>query len=77
MVIFYDSTTKAIKRTEDNTMVPILPANKTFDEKKEFYKAQNEDFISIPYEMGSYVYDYKLCFDINNNFIGLEPKAAQ
>lgn len=77
MIIYYDLTTKEIKRTEDNTMTPILPANMTFDEKKEFYKSQEEGFISLPYEMGKYVFNFNLCFDTNGNFTGLEPKAAQ
>lgn len=74
MVVFYDIDTKEIKRTEDNTMMPILPANTTFEEKKEFYRNQNEDFISLPYEMGAYIFSFKLCFDENENFVGLQNK---
>ncbi|GLC32927.1 hypothetical protein [Clostridium omnivorum] len=76
MVIIYDLTSKELVRTEDNTMAPVLPTNMTFDEKKEFYKGQGQGFIGIPYEMGKYILNFKLCFDTNNNFIGLEPKVA-
>lgn len=74
MVIYYNLETKEIERTEENTLTPILPANKTFDEKKEFYKKQNIGFIVIPQELGSYIYNYDLCFNEYGDFIGLEIK---
>ena len=74
MIIYYDLTTKAIKRTEDNTVVPIMPMNSTFDEQKEYYRSQNEDFISLPYEMGIYIYNFVLNFNTEGVFIGLQPK---
>jgi len=74
MVIFYDKTTKDILRAEDNTMTPIMPFNATFEEQKEYYRSQNEDFISLPYEMGVYIYMFKLILDTNDKFIGLQPK---
>lgn len=77
MVIIYDLDTKEIKRTEDNTMAPVLPTNSTYDEKKEYYKKKNQNFISLPYEMGIYIFNFKLCFDENNNFIGLQPKEVR
>lgn len=73
MVIFYNLKTKEIIRTEDNTMIPVLPADKTFEEKKVFYKEKGEGFIALPYELGSYIYDYILKFN-GNDFIGLQPK---
>lgn len=74
MVIYYDLETKEIKRTEDNTMQPILPMNMSFDEKKEYYREQNEGFICLPYEMGIYIFNFKFCFDEQGNFVGLQPK---
>lgn len=74
MVIFYDLETKEIKRTEDNTMEPVLPMNKTFDEKKEHYRTENEGIVCLPYEMGVYIFNFKLCFDEQGNFVGLQPK---
>jgi len=74
MVIFYNKETKEILRTEDNTMFPIMPVNSTFEEQKEYYRSQNEDFISLPLEMGAYIFAFKLGFDANGNFTGLQPK---
>ena len=68
MIIFYKVDTKEIIRTEDNTMIPVLPANMTFDEKKEYYATKNENFIALPYEMGFYVFSFKLSFDVNGNY---------
>lgn len=77
MVIFYDLGTKEIIRTEENTMEPILPMNMTFDEKKNFYKDNNEGFVTIPQELGIYVFDYDLIFDEKGNFIELKPRALE
>lgn len=74
MVIFYDVETKAITRTEDNTMIPSLPANMTLEEMRSCYKENNEDFISIPYELGINIYKFNLCFDENDRFIGIQAK---
>lgn len=43
MVIFYNLKTKEIIRTEDNTMIPVLPADKTFEEKRFFIKRKVKD----------------------------------
>lgn len=74
MVVYYDLDTKEITRTEDNTMEPVLPFNKTYDEKRAYYKEQNEGFVCLPYEIGGHIFDYKLCFDADGNFVGLQPK---
>lgn len=76
MIIFYDLDTKEIVRTEDNTMNPILPANMTFEEQKSSYKENNEGFLSLPYEMGASIFEYKLCFNSSYEFIGLQPKET-
>jgi hypothetical protein len=73
MVIIYNINTKEINRTEDNTMIPALP-NGTLEEKKEVFKREGLDFVSIPYEMGKYIYKFKLCFDENNVFTGIQLK---
>lgn len=74
MVVYYDLTTKEIKRTEDNTMMPILPANMDLEQKRNYYNSINENFICLPYEIGVSIFNFNLCFDANNNFTGLQPK---
>lgn len=74
MVIFYDIKTKQITRTEDNTMIPTLPANMELNKMRTYYRENFEDFISIPYELGSAIYKFNLCFDEGNNFIGIQAK---
>lgn len=76
MVIIYNLETKEIDRTEENTITPILPMNKTFDDKVAFYKEQGLGFIAIPQELGNYIWNYNLQFDLDGNFIGLQPKSA-
>ena len=77
MIIYYKLETKEINRTEDNTMVPVFPFNKTFDEKVVFYKEQGLGFIAIPQELGKYIWGYNLNFDAEGNFVGLSPKEVQ
>ena len=76
MVIYYNLETKEMDRTEENTITPVLPFNKTFDEKVEFYKELGLGFIAIPQELGSYVWGYDLRFDNEGSFIGLQPKST-
>jgi len=75
MVLVYDMTTKALHHTEDNTMLPALPAG-TLEEKKTVLALDNLNFVSIPYEMGTYIWDYDLRFDENGAFRGLQPKVV-
>ena len=76
MVIYYNLETKEMDRTEENTITPVLPFNKTFDEKVAFYKELGLGFIAIPQELGSYVWGYDLRFDNEGSFIGLQPKGT-
>ncbi|MEG1141798.1 MAG: hypothetical protein RSE41_05045 [Clostridia bacterium] len=74
MIIYYDLDTKEIVRGECDTMTPILPFNMTLEEKKAFYKSNNEGFVAYGEEIGSRIFDHDLVFDENGKFIGLQPK---
>jgi len=74
MVIFYNLDDKKIKRIEDNVMLPTLPFDMDIEEKINYYKIENEGFISLPYELGANIWNFDLCFDSNDNFIGIQPK---
>ncbi|MED1603660.1 hypothetical protein [Alkalihalophilus marmarensis] len=74
MVIVYDLETKEIVSTEDNTLIPQIPVGDT-ETKVNILKEDGRGFISVPYELGSSVNDYKLIFNENDEFIGLEAKS--
>ncbi|CAM2939069.1 hypothetical protein HAHI6034_05815 [Hathewaya histolytica] len=74
MVIYYDLETKEIKRTEDNTIEPVLPLNMDLEKKIKHYKNEGEGVICLPYEMGIHIFDYELCFNESGQFTGLQPK---
>ncbi|MEW8993137.1 hypothetical protein [Clostridium sp.] len=74
MVIYYDLDSKEMKRTEDNTMEPVLPVNMSSEDKFAHYKGEGEGVICLPYEMGIHIFDYELCFDTRGSFVGLQPK---
>lgn len=71
MVIFYDTETKKIIRTEDNVLIPTLPI---IDNKIKFYQDKGEGIISFPYELGNEIFKYNLVFDNEGIFLGLQPK---
>jgi len=72
MVIVYNLETKEMISFESNVMVPQLPFNA--EDKKAYYNSLGQDYVAIPYEMGAYVFYFKLGFDTNDKFIGLQPK---
>ena len=74
MIIYYKLDTKEIQRTEDNTLIPILPFNTTLDEKVEFYKEQGIGFVSTEEEVGTDIFNYNLNFDNEDNFVGISKK---
>jgi len=74
MVIYYNLDSKEIKRTEDNTIEPVLPYNMGLEDKFAYYKSEGEGVICLPYEMGIHIFDYELRFDTQGNFVGLQPK---
>ena len=73
MVIFYDKTTKEIHHTEEGVLFPVLPYG-TLIEKQKYYDEQNLNFVGLPYEFGFDIHRYKLCFDTEGNFQGIQPK---
>ena len=74
MVIFYDLTTKEIKYTERDTMIPTLPIGTT-EEKISILAQQNIGFVSVPYEMDIEAFNYTVCF-AESIFAGLQPKGG-
>lgn len=72
MVVFYDLETKEILHTEQEVISPRLPIGTT-EEKKELLERGGKGFVSIPYEFGLEIFDFKICLDENGNFIGLQP----
>lgn len=73
MVIFYDLNTNEIKYTEREVIQPVLPIGTT-EEKLILLKEQNIGFVSVPYELDSEIFNYRVSFNNENNFIGLQPK---
>lgn len=73
MVIIYDLVTKEILSTEDNTIIPILPMGDT-ETKVSLLKQEGKGFISLPYELNADIVNYKLVFNDEDEFVGLQPK---
>lgn len=76
MVIYYNKETKEIEYTERDVMTPQLIDGST-SEKILTLEENNISFVGVPYEMDLEIFDYIVCLDENNNFIGLQPKSLQ
>lgn len=79
MIIFFDNNggnLREIKIAEHNVMTPTLPDNMSLEEKVEHYKKQELRFISLHYEIGGDIFNYNALVDIDDNFIGLQPKEV-
>ena len=76
MVIIYDLISKVILSTEDDTVIPAFPTGST-SEKVNALKEEGKGFVSLPYELGSSILDYKLLFNDENEFVGLQPIIHQ
>lgn len=73
MVLIFDLETNNILYTEAGKLVPELPIGTT-EEKKIILAQEGKGFVGVAYEMDLEVFSYKVCFDANNNFVGLQPK---
>ena len=76
MVVFYkknDINSGEIVMVEHEVMSPTIPANKDLTEKISYYNENEMAFISLPYELGGDIFNYRICFNDNGEFIGLMP----
>ena len=76
MVIFYDKETKEILYTENDTMYPALPKG-AYEEKIGILDKENIEFVSVPYEMGTEIFNFKVGINELGEFIGLQPKSKE
>lgn len=79
MVVYYEKTSgllRKIKAVEHDVMTPTIPANLEIWEQIEYYNSIGLDFICLPYELGGKIFDYLVCINEAEEFIGLQPKGA-
>lgn len=79
MVIFFKNTgenAREITQAEHSVMTPTLPANLDLEGKVDHYNNEGLRFVSLPYEIGGDIFNYNALVDINDNFIGLQPKEV-
>ena len=76
MIIFYDNTTGEIDSLEHFTEIVNLPANLKGEELVRYYKEQGLNFISLPYELGSEAFNYKVIMEENGEFKALHPRGV-
>lgn len=76
MVVYYEKegdNVRNILAVEHEVMTPTLPANMDAKEQIAYYRDKNMDFVSLPYEMGGSIFDYRVCVNDLGQFIGLQP----
>lgn len=74
MVIFYYKDTGMIKAVENNVMTPTSPADKkTVADKVKYYNSIGLKFVSVPYELGAAIMNYKVLMNEAGEFTALYP----
>lgn len=76
MVVFFESEgglTRSIIMVEHEVMTPTIPANMELNEQIEYYEGIKAKFVALPYELGGKIFNYKVCVNDKEEFIGLQP----
>ena len=76
MIVYYEKNggnLRSVIGAEYDVMSPTLPANMETKEQITYYRSKDMDFISLPYEIGGAIFDYKVCINDKGEFIGLQP----
>lgn len=76
MVVYYEKqgdNLRNIVAVEHDVMSPTIPADMNTKEQISYYKSIGMDFVSLNYEMGGAIFDYKVCVNDLGEFIGLQP----
>lgn len=78
MVIFFSNSgnIRKIIHAEHYVMTPTFPANMNLEEKVEHYNKEELRFVSLPYEIGGDIFNYVALVNVDDNFIGLQPKEV-
>lgn len=76
MVVFFESeggSLRNILAVEHDVMSPTIPADYEIQDQIIYYNGIGMKFISLPYEMGGKIFNYKVCINEKEEFIGLQP----
>lgn len=78
MVIYFDNeggNTREIKMVEHDVITPTIPRG-TLDEQISHYTSKGLMFASIVQEIGGKIFEYNVCVNDDNQFVGLQPKEG-
>lgn len=78
MVIYFNSdggNTREIVMVEHDVITPTIPKG-ILDEQINYYNSKGLMFVSIIQEIGGKIFDYNVCINNNNEFVGLQPKEG-
>ena len=76
MIVFFEKngqSTRNITMVEHEVMSPTLPANMELNEKIKYFDEKNMSYVALPYELGGAIFNYKVCMNEKEEFIGLQP----
>lgn len=76
MVIYFKNNGENIRdiiMVEHDVITPTIPYGETQEQIK-YYESNGLMFISIPQEIGGEIFNYNICVNDNNEFVGLQPK---
>lgn len=76
MIVFFKKDgkpTRDITMVEHEVMSPTLPANMEVNERIQYFDNQEMSYVALPYELGGAIFNYRVCMNDKEEFIGLQP----
>lgn len=76
MIVYFKKdgqATRDIAMVEHEVMTPTIPSNMETSEIIQYFENQEMSYVALPYELGGAIFNYKVCMNEKEEFIGLQP----
>jgi len=79
MIVYFKKNgehTRDVEMVEHEVMTPTIPANMEVRERIQYFDNNGLTYVALPYELGGAIFDYRVCVNDKEEFIGLQPKEV-
>lgn len=76
MIVYFrknGQSTRDVIMVEHEVMTPTIPSNMGTGEIIQYFENQEMSYVALPYELGGAIFNYKVCMNEKEEFIGLQP----
>ena len=76
MIVYFrknGQSTRDVIMVEHEVMTPSIPSNMETSEIIQYFENQEMSYVALPYELGGAIFNYKVCMNEKEEFIGLQP----